>query len=72
MTEAIDEIRRETGYLSGVLSPAGIRWEVKPMPSAEWHDHVLCPVEKMGRLEAMARSLGYECTGPLVGSIHQS
>ena len=62
--DAIDEVRRDADYLSGILHPGGIRWEVMPKANAEWHDHILCPIEKKGRIEELARAMGYVCSEP--------
>ncbi len=55
----LEEIRRDIGYVSGLLHPGGIEWQDRIVASPTHYDHIFCPVEKKDHFEQLAASLGY-------------
>jgi FkbM family methyltransferase len=58
----LEFVRIEAGYVDGVLHEKGIDWrdQTVAMTRDELRDHMFCPAEKRGHLDAVAQSLNYE------------
>jgi FkbM family methyltransferase len=58
----LEAIRREHGYLSGLLVPEGVRWQAEVCWAGAAREQILCPSERREEFEQIAASSGYNCT----------
>jgi FkbM family methyltransferase len=58
--DALESIRAERNYACGLLHPGGVTWRSSAAHVEDRNDQVFCPVERLGRFEALVRSAGYE------------